>query len=290
MQHPKRPAHTPLGQAWETFERAKEVFDLAYWGASIEVFERAKELFQQQLEDQGVAMCHAAIAAALNNNGKPRKAIEHGLEALSFYERIDSKPQLAEQSQNLALMYSALAQNEKAEEFHVKAAENYRAFDQPELAAQNLLTAANLLARRRQPDSARPLFTEAISLFAEVQDPTADHARATALMQLAYLEKLENNSDAARLLYLEALEIFEQLNAHWEIGTCLEGLAAVEFDAHEPAHASEHAKEALRVFRAHGYDEDARRAAANYQATLIAASFTRRGKGYKTRKEDGEES
>ncbi|MEX3610106.1 hypothetical protein VVR12_03525 [Rothia sp. LK2588] len=272
----QRAAHTPLGHAWETFERAKTIFEMGRWTASIPVFEKAQELFRESFEEEGQTMCHAAIAAALNNAGQPQAALEHALAALEFYERYDLHLQLAEQRQNIALMYAALGNTHEARRFHALAGDSYAAAGEFEQAGQNKHSAASIFAQERLINDARENFTDAISHFtqavANTAAPSALRAKATALMQLAYLEKLDHVNDGARLMYQEALEIFTELQAFWEIGTCLEGLAAIEFDDRNVERAVPLAKQALDTFQAHGYRRDALRAKANYRATLLAAA------------------
>ncbi|MDO4251715.1 MAG: hypothetical protein Q4C74_00545 [Rothia sp. (in: high G+C Gram-positive bacteria)] len=270
MPSKQRAAHTPRGYAWETFTRAKQAFNLGLYTASICIFQQALDQFNQLLDDEGAAMCKGAIAAALNNTGDPKLAVSYAIDSLDFYQRQDLKPQLAEQRQNIAIMFTSLGLAQEAEKYYVLASGDYESLEQFEQAGKNKHTAANLYARRKQPAEARQYFVEAIDLFQRAATSTAQQLQATALMQLAYLENLVKNPDASRLLYVEALEIFEELYCYWELATCLEGLAAVEFDVDEPEHAAVHARRALEVFTAHGYDDDASRAAANYRATLRA--------------------
>lgn len=266
----KRAAHTPLGHAWESFEKGRRLFELQDFPGAIAVFESSLKQFRAVLESEGEAMAASAIAAAYGNNGMHEFAMPFAEEALDAFIRLGHAEQVAEQRQNLGSLYMSCDRAEQARQSFAQAAEDFISLKNWERAGDNALLAANLNARDNQFGSARTLFLQALENFSKVESGASEHSRATGLMQLAYLEKVEKNMDAARLLYAEALEAFQAMNSPWEIGSCLEGLAAVEFEADALDAAVLHAKAALDTFQQNGFRRDALRAKVNYRAVKLA--------------------
>lgn len=265
-----RPAHTPLGRAWESFENGRKLFDMQDFPGAISVFESSLKQFRAVLEPEGEAMAASAIAAAYGNNGMHEFALPFAEEALEAFIRLGHAEQLAEQRQNLGSLYMSCSQPQQAMSSFAQAADDFASMRNWERAGDNALTSASMYAREEKFEIARTLFHRALDYFGKVESGASDHSRATGLMQLAYLEKVENDVDAARLLYSEALEIFQALNTPWEIGSCLEGLAAVEFEADALSSAVVHAKQALDIFQENGLRRDALRAKVNYRAVKLA--------------------
>lgn len=273
---PKRPAHTPLGHAWESFENGRKLFEMQDFPGAISVFEASLKLFQETSEPEGEAMAASAIAAAYGNNGLHEFAMPFAEQALEAFIRLGHTEQLAEQRQNLGSLYMSCDQSEKALEVFTQAATDFAELQIWERAGENAVTAANLLARADQLPAAREQFHRSLDFLRREESGATEHLRATALMQLAYLEKVEHDLDAARLLYTEALESFQARDTFWEIGSCFEGLAAIEFEADQLDSAVTYAKAAMDVFQQHGFRRDALRAKVNYRAAQMAQERVKR--------------
>ena len=266
----KRPAHTPLGHAWESFENGRKLFDMRDYPGAIQVFESALKQFQNNMESEGEAMSASAIAAAYGNNGMHVFAIPFAEEALAAFTRLGHREQLAEQKQNMGSLYMSADEPQKAVQSFEAAATDFEELKNWERAGENVLTAANILARDDQLEQARDHFHRALDFFSRDDSGMSEKSRAIGLMQLAYLEKVEHDAVAAKLYYRGALEIFQRLGMYWETASCLEGMAALEYEIDELESAVAHAKEALDTYQRYGFRRDALRAKVNYRAVSLA--------------------
>ncbi|MFW0108038.1 hypothetical protein ACN08Z_02780 [Rothia sp. P7181] len=266
----RRAAHTPLGYAWEKYHNGQKFFRIQDYPRATLCFENALNAFIQLSDKEGEATCCSALAAAYGNNNMYEFALPFAQKAINLFESLGRQEKVASQRQSLALIYLGCEQTEQAEQCYQQVIDEFENIKYFEEAGRNAHTLANMLAHRQELDQARRHFHRAIGLYYQVPREEVEYTQAVALMQLAFLEKLSGDYDASKLLYTEALEIFERHQSYWEVGSCYEGLAIAEYSTGAPHVAVVHAKTALDVFQQHGFREDALRARINYQAVQIA--------------------
>ncbi|MEM7310309.1 MAG: tetratricopeptide repeat protein [Planctomycetota bacterium] len=188
---------------------------------AIALLQRALERQRELDEDAAVATSLTLLGAIHRSRSAYDESLACHLEALDLAEDASAA---ARSQNNIALIYWALDENERARGYLELAVQAYRKLDNDMARAQALGNLGLILIELGEPAEALPVLAEAL----ELQERFGNaRSRAKLLSNLAFAHDRLGDADRALETYQQALELREQLGDEWGLARTLGAIAGM---------------------------------------------------------------
>jgi signal transduction histidine kinase len=234
-------------------ELAGYVYRSGDYKRALSLYKKSKEVYLALNDSLNVAKINSNLGAVYQSASRPKKAMEHYIMALRFFETDDKYiPVTASTLTNLGVLYKSMGNTSKALESYQKA-EKILANTNDKIGQANLkANLGGLYVNLKEFDKAKKTLEEARELALETGNYTTlaavDQNLGTILME-------EKNYDDALVLFEESLSIKTQLGDMNEAATSMVSIANIKLDQDKYEAAVSQFRQAITIFEKNNNQE-----------------------------------